>query len=165
MVDKQLNLKPFFFIGLLVVVVAGGWFILSGSDSSGPSDGDGTTVRSGTVTVTITNAGFEPREITVEKGTTVVWETTRSQPGWPASNVHPAHTQYPAGDYDQPGQYVASQACTGEGEQKGEAFDACQELTQGETWSFTFDRTGTWRYHDHLNPGKTGAIRVVEGGG
>jgi len=36
-----------------------------------------------------------------------------------------------------------------------------QEYLPGESWSFKFDEGGTWKYHDHLNPGATGMI-VVE---
>lgn len=127
-----------------------------------PEDPEATEPQSGEVVIEITDAGFDPETVTVTEGTTVTWETTRSQPGWPASDNHPTHTQYPTGYYDQSGSHGGSQACTGEGEQKGDAFDACERLEQGETYSFTFNEAGTWGYHDHLRSSNTGTVNVVE---
>lgn len=119
-------------------------------------------VQSGEVTVQATDSGFQPETVTVEKGTTVVWENTDDRAIWPASNVHPTHTQYPGGDYGQSGTYQGSQACSGQGQQKGDAFDACEQISPGESYAFTFEETGTWNYHDHLRSSMTGTINVVE---
>lgn len=133
----------------------------TGGTTDGTSDNGG-TVLSGTVSVNVTDAGFEPASITVEQGATVTWVNQRDRATWPASDIHPSHTQYPGGDYDASGSYQGSQGCSGAGEQKGDAFDACQEIQPGETFSFTFMETGTFGYHDHLRPGTTGTVRVVE---
>ncbi|OHA38709.1 MAG: hypothetical protein A3G03_02780 [Candidatus Taylorbacteria bacterium RIFCSPLOWO2_12_FULL_44_15c] len=63
---------------------------------------------------------------------------------WTASAVHPTHRAYPT-----------SGGCL------GSTFDACAGVQSGNSWSFKFDISGTWKYHNHLNPGDTGTI-VVE---
>ena len=55
---------------------------------------------------------------------------------WVASAPHPTHTNYPG-------------------------FDAKQGVASGEKYSFTFDKAGSWNYHDHLIPSNFGTI-VVE---
>ncbi|MFB6167010.1 MAG: hypothetical protein ABEJ62_01990 [Candidatus Nanohaloarchaea archaeon] len=129
---------------------------------SNPGTDSGVAPMNQEVTVEITPEGFRPRTVTVENGTTVTWVNRKSGAAWPASSVHPTHTRYPGGDYGQEGSYLGSQACTGKGEQKGHAFDACQRLQPGDTFSFTFKRVGTWGYHDHLNPSVQGTVKVVE---
>src|SRR3989344_2395368 len=62
---------------------------------------------------------------------------------WPASASHPSHTVYPT-----------TGGCI------GSTFDACKGLAQGESFDFTFNEAGEWKYHDHLNPGRTGTIIV-----
>lgn len=156
---------------LLTAVLITALVLLTGCTSTGgaPTDSDGggdadsgDTPLSGTVTVAVTDTGFDPATITIEQGTTVTWVNQGDRSVWPASNVHPVHTRYPGGDYDAPGSYGGSQACSGENEPKGDAFDACHEVAPGESWSFTFNETGTFGYHDHLRPSATGTVRVVE---
>ncbi len=99
------------------------------------------------VIVRITDQGFEPREVEVKKGTKVTWVNESSSLSWPASAVHPTHRVYPGSDIEKCG--------TG-----AEIFDACRGLRKGESWSFVFNEVGEWRYHDHLNPSKTGKVIV-----
>ena len=54
---------------------------------------------------------------------------------WIASSPHPAHTDYPE-------------------------FDAKRGIAPGETYEFTFTKTGSWKYHNHVNLGKYGTIVV-----
>ncbi len=157
------SIRPYLAAAVLLTVLIAGCTQNTGNtppDSSEPAD----TVEpeSGTVTIEITDSGFTPSSVTVEQGTTVIWENTGSREVWPASNRHPSHTNYAGGDYDRSGSYAQSQACTGEGEQKGDAFDACRRLGPGESYEFTFEHTGEWGYHDHLNPGVQGTVTVVE---
>jgi plastocyanin len=69
---------------------------------------------------------------------------------WPASAFHPTHTVYSGTSL--------SEHCP---DTAGTAFDACKGFLPGQSWSFKFTKAGTWKYHDHLNPGATGTI-VVE---
>lgn len=93
--------------------------------------------------VEITAAGFNPKTLTINTGEEVVFVNKESKSHWPASAVHPTHKVYPE-----------SGGCI------GSKFDSCRDLKQGETFRFTFNNEGAWKYHDHLNPGLTGTIIV-----
>jgi plastocyanin len=88
-------------------------------------------------TVTLTEEGFSPRELTINKGDTVKFTTSRNVQYWPASNLHPTHEIYPE-------------------------FDPQEPIESNKSWSFTFNKAGVWKYHDHLGPLYTGII-VVQG--
>ena len=80
--------------------------------------------------------GYEPRNITISRGDTIVFSTTEGSPFWPASNVHPTHRILPA-------------------------FDPKSPTKPGKTYSFTFNEAGEWPYHDHLAPFHSGTITVI----
>ena len=94
-------------------------------------------------TVEITAAGFSPKTLTISAGETVTFANKDAAPHWPASAAHPTHAVYPE-----------TGGCI------GSKFDACRGLNEGESFAFTFNAKGTWKYHDHLNPGMTGTIEV-----
>lgn len=95
--------------------------------------------------VIYTDAGFDPKEIVIVAGKTVTFVNRSTRPFSVASNVHPTHTLYPeSSDSD----------CL------GSTFDACGGVPSGSTWSFTFTKVGTWGFHDHLNPTRTGSVVV-----
>ncbi len=87
------------------------------------------------VSVVLRDRGFEPRDLRISKGTTVVFSTDRDHKFWPASNSHPSHAIYPE-------------------------FDPKHLIEPGDTWSFTFDRVGRWGFHDHVRSYFTGTIYV-----
>ncbi len=95
-----------------------------------------TPSTSGT-TISITSTGFSPAQVSVKKGTTVTFVNNDTKLRWPASAPHPAHTDYPA-------------------------FDPKKGIAAGASWSFTFDKVGTWSFHDHLNPTQFGKVTVTE---
>ncbi len=101
-------------------------------------------------TVKITASGFEPKTLTVKTGTIVTFVNEDSNKHWPASATHPTHKVYPGSGIEK---------CGIVGETN--IFDACRGLAQGESFSFTFNEKGSWKYHDHLNVPSTGTI-VVE---
>src|SRR3989344_2275114 len=74
--------------------------------------------------ITETDSGFFPNELTIKKGDTVTFKSTRGKPFWPASDLHPTHGVYPD-------------------------FDPKQPIDPNQTWSFKFDKVGNWKYHDH----------------
>ena len=86
-------------------------------------------------TVTIENFAFSPSTITVKVGATVTWLNKDSAPHQIASNPHPAHT-------DLPGLFSGI-------------------LSNGQSYSFTFNQTGAFGYHCHVHPSMTGTV-VVE---
>mgnify|MGYP001564967250 CR=1 FL=1 len=97
------------------------------------------------VKVRITANGFEPREVKIQKGGSIVWINESGNASWPASAVHPTHDVYP-----QKGGCI------------GSAFDACKRIENGGTYEFRFDHAGTWKYHDHINSSHFGSVNVAE---
>ncbi len=85
--------------------------------------------------VSLTPNGFSPKKIMVEVGTTVTFYNKTANSFWPASNFHPAHTLY-------------------------SDFDPKKPIAPGNSWSFTFEKAGTWEYHDHLAPYFDGEVMV-----
>lgn len=88
-----------------------------------------------TYEIKMTNNGFEPSTLTINKGDTVKFVNNDDTNRWPASAPHPTHTDYPE-------------------------FDAKKGILAGSSWSFTFDRTGAWKFHDHLIPTMFGTVTV-----
>ncbi|MBM3933767.1 MAG: hypothetical protein FJ319_05620 [SAR202 cluster bacterium] len=95
-------------------------------------------VEAGAPVVRFTDAGFEPKRLDVTAGQAVWFVNDSSKKLWPASSIHPTHQIYPE-------------------------FDAKDTVPPGSAWSFTFDKPGFWRYHNHMAPEK-GALVVVTGG-
>ncbi len=87
--------------------------------------------------VKLTDQGFLPESITVKKGTVVRFVNETTGPMSIASDPHPAHTDYPGFD-----QFKSSFAGKAE-------------------YDFTFEKVGTWGYHNHLSPDMKGTV-VVE---
>src|SRR5262245_40344887 len=92
-------------------------------------------VVEGITVIHMDDNGFSPDTVTIDKGDTIEFENVGAQIHWPASNVHPTHDIYPA-------------------------FDPKKPVQPGESWSFTFDRVGTWKFHDHIYPQFGGSITV-----
>lgn len=86
--------------------------------------------------VAITKYGFVPHTLSIKKGTKVTWVNLDTTPHRIASDPHPNHT-----------------ALAG--------FDSKEPITAPNTYSFVFTKSGTFTYHDHVDPTRTGNI-VVE---
>lgn len=79
--------------------------------------------------------GFEPKDTQVDQGDTVIFINQDVTDRWPASNIHPTHGIYPE-------------------------FDPKKPITKGQVWQFKFDKSGVFKFHDHLNPTQNGTIEV-----
>lgn len=101
-----------------------------------------------TVAITYGPDGFSPAEVTVKKGDTVTWTNQGGGGMWVASAPHPGHTGYDGTDR-------ATHCAAGYAGAK--PFDQC---AIGSSFSFTFDKAGTWPYHNHSNAGKFGKVVV-----
>ncbi len=149
----------------LVVVAAGalaGWYVLkgktpaptsqreaqatptpSGSNLGAPdavtgngareSEKGGGAARS---VVTYTDNGFAPNAVTVKAGAIVTFVNESSGYMWVASVPHPVHTNLPG-------------------------FDELTGVAKGGTYEYTFTKAGTWKYHNHVAPVKTGSVIVT----
>jgi len=88
-------------------------------------------------TIQVNEDGFFPKLVRVKNGDTIIFKNTGKLEHWPASNIHPTHEIYPE-------------------------FDPKKPIFPNQEWEFKFNKSGSWRFHDHLNPIITGLI-VVEG--
>lgn len=127
-----------FFVGgilLLVVMAASLWLIYKSFSLNSFLSVEKETSGAKHIVV-LDKDGFSPPVITIKKGDYVTFMTKRGKPFWPASNLHPLHTDYLE-------------------------FDPKRPVAPDESWSFQFDKTGKWTYHDHLYPFFTGTIQVL----
>ena len=88
------------------------------------------------VNVNATSAGFEPKDLTIKMGTKVVWVNDGTSVANVSSALHPTHQVYPTlnlGNFE-----------------------------SGESVELVFDKAGTYRYHNHLNPSQTGTVTVTQ---
>ena len=123
--------KIFLFFIVIIVAVAGLLFFQRGHRQA-------SLTQSGTeYAIQLSDDGYSPKNLTVQKGDTVKFTTVRDSHFWPASSLHPSHRIYPD-------------------------FDPQEPIAVEDSWSFTFREVGNWRYHDHISPYYTGEIEVVE---
>lgn len=80
---------------------------------------------------------FSPQSVNIKVGDIVIFKNSGTTGFWPASNPHPAHTDYPE-------------------------FDANAAVPAGKTFQFKFLKPGNWGYHNHMNPAATGTINVAK---
>lgn len=99
--------------------------------------------------VVYTNSGYSPAELIVNIGDTVIWKNESSQSLWTASSLHPVHGAY--------GGTSLQEHCP---DKENNDFDECKSSQTGELWPFTFNKAGTWKYHNHLNPSHFGQVIV-----
>lgn len=85
-------------------------------------------------TITLTSSGFSPASLTVKVGDTVTWENRSGLVATVDSDPHPVHTNYPPLNLG--------------------------NFSDGEELTFTFDKPGTYGYHNHLNTSEKGTIIV-----
>lgn len=137
-------------IVLLVIVLVGYYFLRGYSPSSQNIQNQAATTETATpttlattsanvaakATVDYTDSGFTPKTVTVKVGDTVTWTNNSGKSMWVASAPHPAHTDLPG-------------------------FDQLKGVEKGSTYSYTFAKVGSWKYHNHLVPKDTGTV-VVE---
>lgn len=82
-----------------------------------------------------TTAGFNPKTIEITAGSTVTWVNNGTVATQIASTPHPIHTDYPP-------------------------LNSVGVIQPGQSKSLKFDKAGTYRYHDHLNPASLGTVVV-----
>lgn len=103
--------------------------------TASPSTSPSSSPKTSAVTITISDTEFSPATVTVKAGTTVTFVNNGQGLHRPASDPHPTHTDLPG-------------------------FDSKRGLSTGESYSFVFDKVGTWGFHDHLNTSMTGSVVV-----
>jgi len=147
---------------LVIILIVGGYFLLTGEKAIAPSDGVSNTMpvsgsdvpeavveKVADVVITYSASGYSPTPVTIKVGDTVAFKNESAIDMRPASAMHPTHTVYPGSDI---------QKC-GTAEEKG-IFDSCRDIKPLDSWSFTFTEKGSWNYHDHLTSKYFGKIIV-----
>lgn len=90
-----------------------------------------------TARATITGKGFVPQTLLVKKGSQVSWTNQDKKSHQVTSDPHPTHSLLPA---------------LGQG----------KPIPPNSTFTFTFDKAGTFTYHDELNPLKFKGVVIVK---
>lgn len=139
--QEQNQLTKILFLAFAICAVCAAVFLYIGSNFDLVREflpgQEKTRILEGEVTVNMTREGFDPQHLIVKKGTRVTFVSAGEVGHWPASDLHPSHSIY-------------------------SDFDPKKVVPAGESWSFTFDKTGEWGMHDHVAPYIVGSIRVVE---
>lgn len=141
---------------LAVVIVAGGWYLYTSkpaqedgevpAQQGEPAGGDAPSAGATSTAVTYNGTNFSPSSVAVKKGGTVTF--TSASDMWVAANPHPSHEGYNG--------TTRERHCP---DTLGTSFDQCE---RGKSYTFTFQETGSWSYHDHANPAAGGVVNVVE---
>lgn len=140
--------KTIIAVAVLVIVIVGGYFLLSPQKTSVTTPTSEITPTSSAAmqesaspssamqenTVTLSADGFSPATLTVKAGTEVTWTNKSGAVGNVNSDVHPTHTIYPPLNLG--------------------------KFADGESLSLTFDKAGTYGYHNHLDSSQTGTVIV-----
>ncbi len=145
-----MNTKLIIGIVLFVVVLGGGYLLVSTSKPAmaptpTPSPTSQEAMQPTSVpaspsamqtknAVTLTSSGYSPATLTIKAGESVTWTNKSGEDATVNSDPHPTHTAYPPLNL---GSFV-----------------------DGQSLSLSFPKTGTYGYHDHLNPSLRGIIIV-----
>ena len=87
--------------------------------------------------IAIAGSDFSPKTIKVKKGQDVTWMNQDSNPHQISADPYPEGGSLPDLNSQEP-------------------------LGQGESYTFVFDKAGTYTYHDHLNPESYKGTVIVE---
>lgn len=139
-----------------IIVLVGGWYLSSATPAAAPTLAPITetsetpaTLPSSGVTITYTDEGFSPKSVSVPVGTTVTFVNQTSNPMWVGSAMHPDHVIYDG---------TTRAAHCAAGYAGPTPFDQC---ASGTSYSFTFTKTGEWKYHNHADASAFGSIVVT----
>lgn len=131
-----MNKRGLIFIILIISVI--GIFTLAGNANKNAKITTMPTVSQNEnipeTIVTVANTGFNPQAVKIKVGTKVVWMNKSGSMVTVNSASHPAHTAYPSLNLGQ--------------------------FPNGSSVSLVFDKPGTYKYHNHLNPTQFGSVTV-----
>lgn len=130
---------------VIIVLILAGWYFTrpksttpevsqpapTASQSASASPSAVTTAKN---MVSITANGYAPNSLTIKAGESVTWTNNDSADHTVNSDPHPTHTLYP--------------------------FLNLGVIKPGDSKSATFEKVGTYTYHDHLNPSNKGTVTV-----
>lgn len=102
-------------------------------------------------TISLTDTGFSPATMTIARGETVRFRNDSSRSMWIGTDEHPTHTEYDG---------TSTREHCVNGMNIGTSFDQCASVAKGEFWDFTFEKSGTFGYHNHVGASNTGTVIV-----
>jgi len=145
------NLKYIVLVLLVAVVGFLGWQYFANQNIANQEVAEETSdgTQSDENVIVFKDGVYTPSEITIQAGERVTFRNGSDRSFWPATDLHPTHTNYP-------GSSIGKCGSTSE----GKLFDACKPLPAGSEYSFTFTEAGSWTFHDHLRPSARGTIIV-----
>jgi plastocyanin len=118
-----------------------------------------TARTAGQVEVSVTRQGFVPAVITIKKGATVVWVNNDDDDYHSiASNPYPSNSDLPqlhSVELNVSDKYVNSS-------HEHHSDSSKVESNKTNAYSFAFNRTGTFGYHDGIHPELNGSVIVKE---
>lgn len=128
-------------VGVLIVGAATAWMVLQPSNQasapqSGGSSNQESTPAGKEVTITYTDSGFDPKELTAKKGDTLRVLNESAGDLEFSSDSHPTHRDNPELNMD--------------------------TLQPGESGILALTKAGEWGYHNHLRDEDTGKLMVTE---
>lgn len=124
-------------LALVLVGLGEGFFLFGRSRNDGGPTEETFVTDSSEVTIRMNDTSYGPVNLKIKAGAKVTFVNDSKDYRWPASDLHPSHLIFPE-------------------------FDSKEALPPGASWSFVFEKTGEWGYHDHLAPYITGTVTVVE---
>ena len=89
------------------------------------------------VVVTFDGSKFSPKTVEVALGGKVTFKNESNRSFWPAVDPHPIHTNLPG-------------------------FDSGESIGAGKSVTFSFNKVGSWAYHNHLSSSQKGVVVVKE---
>jgi plastocyanin len=123
---------------VVLVVVAIVFFVLEALNPKAQDiKPNSTTVKTVPAAVSITSNGFVPATISIKAGQAVIWTNTDVAKHEVNSDPYPSDNALAA-------------------------FNDQQPLAQNDTYSYIFSKSGTYTYHDDLNPLKFKGTIVVK---
>lgn len=133
---KKVNIILLAVIGVIIVIAA--VVLLFGykspNSSTSPSSSSSQSSTQASATITYSDSGFSPDATTVKAGSTVAIKNASSSVLQFDSDPHPVHT-------DDTDLNVGT-------------------VEVGQTKTFTVTKTGSFGFHNHLDPSKTGKIVI-----
>ncbi len=125
--------KTLITIGIVLIVLASAvaLYVNSRATNSKPP----TVTAPQTASVAITEDGISPGTLKIKEGTVVIWTSVDVGQHRIAADPYPTHSSYPE-------------------------LDSKTTFGTNGTYRFTFNKAGTYNYHDEQNPQRTGVIIV-----
>lgn len=137
-------------LAVAIAIMLCGWYLYSTQKALAPSalNTETSSAVSPETVVSYSAIGFSPKTITVKKGTAVTFKSIDGSRMWVGVNEHPTHLGYDGTS--------RSEHCP---DATGTAFDQC---SAGESFTFIFQKVGSWNYHNHAKANDEGVVIVTE---